>query len=99
MQKRAATLICAGVFALFHIIVVVFPVVASGGNGESQAGAVMLFDMPLVFVLERVPGGGRILYNDVGAYMVFFSVVGTLMYASCGALIGYIIDRVRTSVA
>jgi hypothetical protein len=68
MRKPAATSICAGIFALFHTIVVVFPVVASGGNGESQAGAVSVFDMPLVFVLDRVPGGGRILYPEhVGA--------------------------------
>jgi hypothetical protein len=99
MRKRAATLICAGTFGLFHIIVVVLPVIASGGGGESQGMRVAIFDMPLVVVLDHVPGGGRIVYYDVGAYLVFFSLVGTLMYASCGALIGYVIDRIRKSVA
>ena len=99
MRKRAATLISAGLFALFHIVVVVFPVVSSGGGGESQAGLVIFFDTPLVALLSRVPGGNRILFNDVTAYMIFFSVVGTLMYLCCGALIGYVIDRIRARVA
>lgn len=95
-KKRFATLICAGIFALFHLIVVVFPVISSGGSGESQGWLVVIFDMPLVVVLNHVPGGEKILYNDVTAYMIFFTVVGTLMYACCGALIGFVIDKIRT---
>ncbi|MBT3288868.1 MAG: hypothetical protein HN849_33035 [Victivallales bacterium] len=99
MRKRAATLICAAVFALFHVIVVAMPVILSGGGGEKQAFAVIYFDLPLVVALELIPGGEKLLGGNLTAYVAFVSVVGTLMYACCGALIGYAVDRVRVRLS
>ena len=80
-------------FGLFHLIFVVAPLVASGGHGEGQAFLVALADFPLVMLLDRIPGGGYILYKSTFAYVSFFSVIGTLMYACIGAALGRLLDR------
>jgi hypothetical protein len=95
MRKKAATIIMASVLVLLHFIAVVVPVVSSGANGEAQAWAAMIFDMPLVWLLSAIPGGGRVLYNDTMSYTFVFCVIGTLMYGVVGALIGWIIDVIR----
>ena len=99
MRRHAATVICSGILAIIHIAVVVIPLVSSGGCGEGQAFLVYCFDFPLVVALDSIPGGGRILYHGVTTYVLFFSIVGTVMYASAGGFIGYVIDRVRIRVA
>lgn len=84
-----------GAFLLagLHAVFVAFPLVASGGRGESQAFLVALADLPLVWLLERVPGGGYILYTNTLAYVIFFSLAGTLMYAGIGAALGALLGR------
>ena len=95
MRKKAATIITALVLMCFHFIVVVVPVISSGANGEGQGWAVMIFDMPLVWLLSAIPAGKRVLYEDMTAYTLVFCVGGTLMYGAAGALIGWIIDVIR----
>jgi hypothetical protein len=85
-MRRRIPFIAATLFAPFHIITVVVTLLSSRGAGEGQAMLVALIDFPLVWLLQTVPGGGHILYNSVRAYILFFSVVGTLMYA---AAVGY----------
>ena len=58
------------------------------GQGEGQAFWVALLDFPLILLLEVVPGGARILYHSVPAYIWFFSIVGTLMYSAIGYCVG-----------
>ena len=80
----AGALLCGAI----HLAFVVAPLLASGGHGEGQAFLVAMADFPLVFLLDRVPGGGHILYDSTPAYLTFFSIVGTLMYAGIGAAFG-----------
>ena len=78
-------------FALLHVLMVVMLLITTGGHGEGQAFGVALVDFPLVLLLQHVPGGGYILYNSVTAYIWFFSIAGTLMYAGIGYCIGLLI--------
>ena len=79
----------AMIFALFHAIVVVVPMLASGGSGETQAFAVALFDMPIFWLLGFFPAGRQLLYGSFPLlYILVFSIGGTLMYAAVGALVG-----------
>ncbi len=72
---------------------------ASSGAGEGQAFLVALLDFPLVALLQAIPGGGKILYNSQDAYVLFFSVVGTLMYAVVGYAIGALVRAVLARLA
>ena len=88
-SSRSLTIATAAIFALFHIIVVVIPVLSSGGSGETQAFATAIFDLPIVWLLDLVPAGRAVLYGSPpSAYILTFSVGGTLMYAALGALVG-----------
>jgi hypothetical protein len=48
----------------------------------------MLFDFPLVLLLQALPRGGYILYGSTVAYVWFFSIAGTLLYAAIGYCVG-----------
>jgi hypothetical protein len=89
--RRLVPWICALVFALFHVLTVVLTLLATRGSGEGQAGMVVLLDFPLVLLLQALPHGGYILYNSIEAYVWFFSVAGTSMYAAVGYCVGTLI--------
>jgi hypothetical protein len=76
---------------------VVIPVIASGANGEAQGWLVLIFDLPLVIVLmgfdEMVRLPRWILATGPLLYYFVVGVLGTLMCAGVGALIGRLIDR------
>jgi hypothetical protein len=79
----------ATIFALFHIVAVAIPVLSSGGSGETQAFSAAIFDLPIFWLLGLFPGGREVLYGtSQSAYILVFSLGGTLMYAILGALIG-----------
>ena len=90
MRQALPWLFAAG-FALLHVLTVVLMLVTTGGHGEGQAFGVLLLDFPLVLLLQVIPGGGYILYGSVTAYIWFFSVAGTLMYAGIGYCIGLLV--------
>ncbi len=90
--------VVAMVFATLHVILVAVPVVTSGGNGEGQAFAVVIIDYPLVWILDQLDWGRGILYGNLGsygrwAYVLIFSLGGTIFWASVGALLAYGIKR------
>ena len=97
-MTRQIPWLCASGFALLHVATVVLMLVSSGGHGEGQAFGVLLFDFPLVLLLQVVPGGGYVLYGSVTAYVWFFSIVGTLMYAGVGYVVGAILRRVVNAI-
>jgi hypothetical protein len=79
----------AAIFALFHAVVVVSPILASGASGETQAFAVAIFDLPISWLLGLFPAGRQILYGSSPLlYTLLFVVGGTVMYAAVGALVG-----------
>ena len=88
--------ICALIFAAFHLLAVVTTLVATQGSGEGQAFTVALVDFPLVMLLNALPNGGYILYNSVVAYVWFFSIAGTLMYAAIGYCFGVLLRALVT---
>lgn len=91
MVRLPIPLIAASVLACLHVLTIVLTLIASGGHGEGQAFAVLLFDFPLVLLLQALPRGGYILYSSVTAYVWFFSIAGTLMYAAIGYFLGVLI--------
>ena len=84
MTKGLAPWISALVFGALHLLIVVGALVSTGGSGEGQAFTVVLYDFPLVLLLDHVPHGGYILYSSRTAYIWFFSVAGTLFHATLG---------------
>lgn len=94
-MKKSAKIITGMVFASFHILTVVLTLINTGGSGEGQAMLVIIIDYPLVLLLGAVPGGSHILYGSTTAYIFFFSIVGTLMYALVGFLLGLGIDKLK----
>ncbi len=56
-------------------------------------------EFPLVLLLQVIPGGSTILYTSVAAYIAFFSVVGSIMYATVGAGLGALINRLARAKA
>ena len=96
LARHRPIIITSGIFALFHIIVVAVPVLLSRGSGESQAFAAAIFDLPMSWLLGRVPGGRSVLYgSSPWSYMWVFAVGGTLMYAAVGALVGWGVHAIR----
>ena len=91
MKRHLLPLICASVFGLFHVLTVVSTLVSTHGAGEGQAFLVALLDFPLFLLLQAVPGGGHILYGSTVAYVWFFSIVGTILYATIGYFIGILL--------
>jgi hypothetical protein len=91
MKRRLLPLICALVFVLFHVLTVVSTLVSTHGAGEGQGFLVALLDFPLFLLLQAVPGGGYILYGSTVAYVWFFSIAGTLFYATIGYFVGIVL--------
>jgi hypothetical protein len=78
---------------------VALPVISTWGNGESQAFAVAIFDLPLVALLSLFAAGKSLLYNGPQwAYVGVFAVGGTLMYCGAGALVGLAAQRLISAV-
>ena len=90
-MRRLLPWLCALVFALFHVLTVVWTLLATHGSGEGQAFLVAILDLPLMALLQVVPGGSYVLYNSTTAYIAFFAVAGTLMYAAAGYLFGVLL--------
>lgn len=90
MHSRASIVIIMGaLFAVFHIIVVAVPMLASGVSGESQAFAAAIVDLPIFWLLGLFPAGRAVLYGSSPLlYILAFVVGGTLMYAGVGAMVG-----------
>ena len=88
--------LCASAFALLHLLVVGGTLVRTGGSGESQGYLVAIADFPLVMLLNYIPDGVNILYDSGPpcAYIWFFSIVGTLMYATTGFAAGLLVRKV-----
>jgi hypothetical protein len=95
LRKHAGLFVGSTLFGLFHLLTIVSTLISTRGSGEGQAFAVLLLDFPLVLLLQAIPGGGIILYNSTTAYILFFSIAGTLMYVAIGGLLGVLVDKLR----
>ena len=86
-------LIGGATMGLLHLILVVMPVVTSGGSGEKQAGRVVILDFPLVWLMNCFEAGRAVLEGNVQRYQLFISVGGTVMYIAAGIVFGYLAVR------
>jgi hypothetical protein len=84
----SAVVVTAAIFVLFHFFAVVLPILSSGGSGESQAFATLLFDAPIWWLVDLFPAGRKLAYSSHAFYVLVSCVGGTLMYAAFGALVG-----------
>jgi hypothetical protein len=64
---------------------------ATHGAGEGQAFVALIFDLPLVLLLQASPRGSYILYGSTTAYIWVFSIAGTLLYAGVGCGLGMLV--------
>lgn len=82
-MTRLVPSICALIFALFHVLTVVAALFITGGSGEGQGMLVVVLDLPLVLLVQVLPGG-HLLHSSRGTYILFYSIAGTVMYAAAG---------------
>jgi hypothetical protein len=69
--KRFAPWICAFLFALAHLLIVVTTLFDTQDHGEGQAIPVLFYDFPIVLLLQHISQGGHILYSSIFAYICF----------------------------
>ena len=93
MKNSIGMIIGGAVMGLLHIVLVVIPVVMSGGSGENQAGRVLFFDFPLVWLMNRFEPSRAVLEGDVHWYVLTISVGGTLLHIGGGIVLGYVAAR------
>lgn len=85
--KYKTPIILATIGALFHIIFVAYPIVASGFNGEGIGLWVALTDLPLVVIEKTLD-----FHFSHTIDILYYSIGGTLMYALTGWAIGWVWD-------
>lgn len=98
-------------FGLFHVLVVVYPLVwafvetklphdGAYRTGEYAGYAMLFFDFPL-FLLINVVGnvvGKEWVFGSQLRYTIFFSFFGTLMYVIVGMMLGLIVEKIWSTV-
>lgn len=65
-----------------------------GVGGETAGWTIMLVDLPITVLLERLTGSDFV----ASAWLMYF-VFGSAMYALFGMLMGYVIDRLGAACA
>jgi hypothetical protein len=98
VKTHFAAILLTIIFVLVHILTVVSVLIQSGGKGEGQAMYVAYHDLPLILILRLFPRTEHLFSHSTTAYIIFFSVFGTLMYAVVGLIIGAMIDKIRNRI-
>ena len=75
-------------FFSLHILLVTAPVLLSGATGETQGWLTYFADFPLVIGMLSLG-----LLNGRTGYLILVCLLGPLMYAAVGALIGVAAGR------
>jgi hypothetical protein len=75
-------------FFSLHILLVTTPVLLSGATGETQGWLTYFADFPLVIGMLSLG-----LLDSRPSYVILVCVLGPLMYAAIGALIGVAAGR------
>jgi hypothetical protein len=92
-MKQKLPLIFASILGLLHFLIVGVPFIIAGGGGEGII-YIILIDLPLYIIGELVFRG--LLLNSVIFNFILFVVVGTLMYALLGYLLGALLHRIKS---
>jgi hypothetical protein len=75
-------------FAGLHIAFVVTDLAPNGTSGESAALGFLLYDYPLHLLVNHFTWGAPFRFDSGPHYVLFFSIVGTLMHGAIGFCLG-----------
>ena len=92
--KYKVPIILASLGALFHIIFVAYPLVASvlfDMGSEGLAMWLVIVDFPLVWLEDAAIKRWSLLNPSNVMRVFYFSFFGTIMYAICGWFVGWVV--------
>jgi hypothetical protein len=75
-----------------HLAAVIAPFLAAGGIGEAVGWRLIILDMPVSMLLDAT---GLTSHLTTGTDTLIYAVLGSIVYAFPGVVIGYFIDRRR----
>jgi hypothetical protein len=84
-------LLLAFTFSGLHLIFALSDLIPSGTSGESAALGFLLYDYPLHGLVGHFDWGTPFRFDSGRHYVVFFSIVGTLMHGAFGFLLGFLL--------
>ena len=91
--KYKVPIILASIGALFHLIFVVYPLVASGYSGEGIAMWLLIVDFPLWWLENAARKFWGVLGLSKTMHILYYSIFGTLMYILAGWVVGWLWDH------
>jgi hypothetical protein len=89
--KLSLPLLLALAFGGVHLIFALSHLVPNGTSGESAALGFLLYDYPLHWLVGHFDWGTSFRFDSGRHYVVFFSIVGTLMHGVFGFLLGFVV--------
>jgi hypothetical protein len=84
-------LLLALTFGGLHLIFALADLVPNGTSGESAALGFLLYDYPLHWLVNHFNWGAPFRFDSGRHYVVFFSIVGTLMHGAFGFFLGFLL--------
>ena len=91
--KRSTVYALAGV--VFHLVVVVIPLLLSGGTGEAGKTVgwmVLFFDFPLTILEISFRTIEHFVVTSTMGAILYYSLGGTMFYALGGWILGFFMD-------
>ncbi len=79
--------------AVFHVVIVVLPLIITGGKVKFIGYMLLWLDFPLFLPLVTTPPNTIKFFMDSMGTIWYFSLFGTLFYVLGGWLIGYARDK------
>jgi hypothetical protein len=87
------TALLAALAGAFHVFFAVIPLFTAAPKNWGPAVTLLILDYPLFLFFEATKLCDPRL--NTGESVMLYSILGTVMYAGVGALLGYGIDRLR----
>jgi len=91
--KRSTEYALFGV--VFHIVIVVIPLLLSGGTGEAGKTVgwfVLIFDFPLTLLEVNIRTIEHIVVTSTLGYILYYTLGGTFLYAWGGWAVGHLTE-------
>ena len=88
-MRNKLPIIIATILGLVHFVLVGVPFIQSNGGGESVAYQIFFLDFPLYILAEAL--FQPLLLNSVLFNFLWFVVLGTVMYALLGYVLGLVL--------
>ena len=79
--------------AVFHFVIVVVPLLLSGGTGEAGKTVgwiVLFFDFPLMILEVNIRILEHLVVSSTMGAILYYSLGGTVLYALGGWVVGYL---------